>query len=82
MKDEDSESQLLLIMIGFLAYLSLPILFGSALYVSLTLGAFPPELDLIAIPLAGFFMLWTCGLFVAFVWGAIHVVSGLPKKRS
>jgi hypothetical protein len=73
MKDEDSESQLLLIMIGFLAYLTLPILFGTGLYLALILGEFPQVSDSHANPLVGFLLLWISGLVFAFVLGALHV---------
>ena len=73
MKDEDSESQLLLIMVGFLAYLALPILFGTGLYLALIPGEFPRGSDSNANPLVGFLLLWISGLLFAFVLGALHV---------
>ena len=77
MNAKDTESHLLLILMALLAYLTLPILFGSALYAALRLGAFPPESDAIAIPFAGFLMLWIFGLFVALAVGAIHAGRAL-----
>jgi hypothetical protein len=80
MSAKDPESHLLFVMSGFLAYLALPIVFGTALYLALTLGAFPPEADAIAIPFAGFLMVWISGLLFAFVLGAIGVSRELRKR--
>jgi hypothetical protein len=52
------ENRLTAIMLLAFGYLSLPLLGGAYLYFSLSHNHFPPNADAVAIPFAGFLLLW------------------------
>jgi hypothetical protein len=62
MNIREPDTQLSLIMFGFLLYLLSPIGFWFFLKHELESGAFPPESDAIVIPMFGFLVLWFIGL--------------------
>ena len=80
---KEAETQLSLIMIGFLAYLFLPIVYWLWLEDELAAGAFPVIADSIAIPFVGFVILWFALLVLGLVI-SIFVTVGhgmLSKAR-
>ena len=65
MTEKESERNLSLVIVGVLVYLAMPVVLGLGLFISLSFGLFPPESDSIAIPFAGFLLLWFGGLLIA-----------------
>ena len=80
---KETETQLSLIMIGFLAYVLLPIVYWLWLEDELAAGAFPVNADSIGIPFAGFVILWFAVLVLAIVISVVVTAGGrmLSKAR-
>ncbi len=62
-------------MIGFLAYLSLPVVCGFLVYCVLESGIFPVAADSISLPFAGFMLFWFGGLLSGILAGLMLVAS-------
>lgn len=75
MTGEKSERHLSIVIIGFLAYLSLPVVCGLLLYCGLELRMFPVGADSIMIPFAGFMLFWFGGLLSGIVAGLMLLAS-------
>ena len=75
MTEKPSERHLSLLMTGFFIYLTLPVVFGLGLVVILSFGLFSPDADSIAIPFAGFLVLWFGGFLIGGLIAAGRVVS-------
>ena len=72
---KDNETQLALIMVAFILYLISPVGFWFLLKHEPNSGAFPPESDLIGIPMFGYLVFWFAGLVIIPI-GAATILWG------
>jgi len=75
MTQKQSQRDLSILMTGFFIYLTLPVVFGLGLVMALSFGLFSPDADSIAIPFAGFLVLWFGGFLIGGIIAAGLVVS-------
>jgi hypothetical protein len=73
---DTTEKRLTLIMLFFFLYIISPCVFAAWMFNELSNGAFPAQSDSIAIPIAGFVVIWIIAFpFFVFFCGLIEILG-------